>query len=206
MASVGEILKREREKKGYTLKQVEKEIRIRQKFLNNIENNQWEPLSSKVYINGIIKNYSEFLGLDPEKILAFFRRDYEKKEEVSFKKRVASHYLNAESRKIVFGFLGTVVFIFIAYFIYQLNLYLSKPQIVILKPDKTIFRSVDSVDIYGKTNKESSIVIYGDKVYADKDGNFQYRFPLKKGKNILKIDVIGANGKKTQLVKEYILE
>ena len=81
MLSVGEILKKQRKKKGLTLLEVEKKIKVRLKFLKAIEDNNWS-FSSKVYISGIIKNYAQFLDLDKDKVLAFFRRDYEKNDEM----------------------------------------------------------------------------------------------------------------------------
>ncbi|MBI4009457.1 helix-turn-helix domain-containing protein, partial [Candidatus Roizmanbacteria bacterium] len=65
MLSVGEILKKHREKLGIKLSEVEKQIRIREKFLRAIEENDWNIFTSKIYISGIIKNYSQYLGLDP---------------------------------------------------------------------------------------------------------------------------------------------
>ncbi|MEN9328492.1 MAG: hypothetical protein RI947_1300, partial [Candidatus Parcubacteria bacterium] len=43
-------------------------------------------------------------------------------------------------------------------------------------------------------------------VYQNKDGTFEYSYPLKRGKNNVVIEVIGANGKKTVITKSLILE
>ena len=93
MLTVGDILRKAREKQNIKLSDVEKQTRVRTKFLESIENNDWNFFSSKIYITGIIKNYSDYLGLDSKKVLAFFRRDYEKQEEVKFKTRVSLRYL-----------------------------------------------------------------------------------------------------------------
>jgi hypothetical protein len=45
-------------------------------------------------------------------MLAFFRRDYEKKEDVSFKTRIASKYLTPETKKYaIYGFVLLCVLI-----------------------------------------------------------------------------------------------
>ncbi|MFN3299274.1 MAG: alpha-ketoglutarate-dependent dioxygenase AlkB family protein, partial [Sediminibacterium sp.] len=41
----------------------------------------------------------------------------------------------------------------------------------------------------------------GQRVYQDESGIFEYDFPLKEGKNLLKIELIGANGKKAVVEK-----
>jgi len=206
MLSVGEILKKTREKKGLTLLKIEKEIRIREKYLKAIEENNWNFFSSKIYISGIIKNYARYLDIDPKKTQAFFNRDYEKKEEVRFKKRLAKNYITPEAKKYFFEALGIIIFLFIVYFGYQLRIYLSPPKVTIISPTNNIIKREDRIKIIGKTEKESLVTIFNDRIYQDKEGVFTYDFPLKVGKNILTIEVIGANGKKTVFNKEFIKE
>ena len=205
MHTVGEVLKKEREKKGYSLSHIEKKIRVRQKFLTAIEENNWGLFSSKIYIAGIIRNYALFLGVEPEKVLAFFRRDYEKREEVTFRKRVASRHLIPQTR--FYATLGVVALIlgFCAYFAYQLNLFISPPRVQILQPTTNTFKKVRQVEIVGKTEKEAVITIFSDRIFQNSDGIFIYEYTLRPGKNSVAIDVTGANGKKTTVQKEFYL-
>jgi cytoskeletal protein RodZ len=64
MFSVGQMLREERERKNIRLQDVEKAIKIRTKYLEQIENNNWSSFSSKIYIIGIINNYAKYLNLD----------------------------------------------------------------------------------------------------------------------------------------------
>lgn len=203
MVTVGEILKKQREKLGINLYEVEKQIKVRQKFLSAIEENNWGIFTSKVYIGGIIKNYSKLLGLDPKRTLAFFRRDYERLETMKFKSRVASRYLTPETKKIVMAFLIFIFLIFFGYFGYQLKLYFSPPKVTIVSPKSEIFKKEDRIKILGQTEKDAAITIFGERVYQNKEGIFEFQFPLHKGQNELVIEVIGANGKKTILKKIY---
>lgn len=206
MLSVGDILREAREKKGLTLNQVEKTTRIRIKFLKAIEDNNWNFFSSKIYIVGLIKNYAKFIGLDTQKILAFFRRDYERKEDVQFKRRLSRSYLKPETRILIGIGIFLVFLFFFGYFGYQLKIFLTPPKVTIISPRKSIFRSVEKIHVIGKTEKESTITIYGEKVFQNKEGVFEYDFPMKKGKNELMFEVIGANGKKTEFKKTFTLE
>lgn len=204
MLTVGDILRNTREKKGIILADVERQIRVREKFLKEIENNNWNSFSSKIYITGIIKNYSQYLGLDSRKILAFFRRDYERKEEVGFKTRIASKYLTPETRKyVIFGLVLLFIFFFI-YFGYQVKQYLSPPTLVILSPKETAFKIEDKIKFVAKTEKDAMVTIYGERVYQDKNGIFEYDFSLKNGKNEIIIDITGANGKKIVIKKTFV--
>lgn len=204
MLSVGEILKKQRLEKGLTLQLVEKQIRVREKYLKAIENNDWSFFSSKIYIAGIIKNYSRILGLDSKKILAFFRRDYERQEEVKFKEKVSSSYLKSQSRRF---FIGAIVFTFVLVFIYfgyQLILYFSPPKLTFLYPKTDNFTTEERVQIVAKTDKDAIVTIVGERIYLNKDGSFKYDFPLHEGKNKLTIDITGANGKTSQVDKIFI--
>lgn len=204
MISVGEILRSERNKTNSTLSEIATHIRIREKFLRAIEENDWNFFTSKVYIEGVIKNYSDYLGLDSKRTIAFFRRDYEKKEVMRFKRKVSSAYLTPETRKIV---IAVVVLIFVSlfgYFGYQLKLYFSPPQLMVNEPKTTQFKNTNKIKIIGKTEKDAAITIFGERVYQNKDdGIFEYEMALKEGKNELVIEAVGANGKKTILKKDF---
>ena len=204
MLTVGEILKKERERKGYFLAEIEKEIKVRKKFLQAVENNDWRQFSSRIYIVGIIKNYSRFLGLDSDKVIVYFYRDYEKKEEIKFKRKLPSHYLNPETKKIFFIVLGLIFTLFFIYFGYQLKVYFSPPKVTIISPKTNIVKKDDSIKIIGRTEKEAVITVLGERIYQNKDGVFEFNYPVKPGKNIVTIDVVGANGKKTVISREFV--
>ncbi len=206
MLSVGEILQKERIIQGLTLLDIEKKIKVREKYLRAIEENNWDFFSSKIYITGIIKNYSKILRLDDKKILAFFRRDYEKKDDVKFKEKISQRYLTPETKEVLrSGFIILVLF-FIVYFSYQLLLYFSPPKLTILSPKTNNLARENNVKILGKTDKDAMIVISGQRIYQNKDGIFEYDFPLHEGVNKLTIELTGANGRKTTVEKLFTKE
>lgn len=205
MTSVGQILTQQREKLGITLSEVEKNIKIRVKLLQAIEEEDWSAFNSKFYISGIIKKYSLFLGLDPKKPLAFFRRDYERRESVRFKKKVSSSYLTSETKKVAILFLSLLCILFFGYFAYQLHQFLSPPEISLFEPKTETFKKTQKILIIGKTEKDAAVSIFGERVFQNKDGIFEYQFPLHKGNNVLTVEVVGANGKRTVLKKVFKL-
>jgi hypothetical protein len=206
MLTVGEILKQERERQKIPISSVIKQIKVREKFIIAIEENNWKYFTSTIYISGLIKNYSKFLGLEPKKILAFFRRDYEKKEEIKFKKKISSKYLTPETKKAITFFVSFILFLFIIYFGYQLKIYFSPPVVAIVSPTSTKFRSETKIIVKIKTEKEAMVTVSGERIYQNKEGSFEYELPLQKGKNEITVEVVGANGKKTVLKKTYIKE
>lgn len=81
MKTVGEVLKSERRKKRISLIEAEKATKIRQKYLMALEKNRFQSLPEMAFSRGFVKTYASFLGLEKEKILAIFRRDWKQAEE-----------------------------------------------------------------------------------------------------------------------------
>jgi len=203
MLSVGKLLKDARERKKLSLHDIEKKIKVREQFLRALEEDRWELFTSRIYATGILKNYARFLGLDERKILAFFRREYERIEEIRFKERVSTSYLSSDSKKtIIAGFIFICV-IFIGYFSYQLFQYFKPPAVEILSPLNNTFKRELTVTIIGKTEKEAVVSIMGERIYQNSEGIFEYIMPLKQKDNLLSIEVVGANGKKTIIEKRF---
>jgi cytoskeletal protein RodZ len=198
------ILKKERERKGLLLSDIEKQIKVREKYLKAIEDENWNFFSSKIYITGILKNYSQVLNLDHKKVLAFFRRDYERKEEVKFKKKVSSGYLKSETKLFFkFGLIILALF-FVFYFIFQIKTYLSPPSFTLLTPTVKKFTVEKNIQITGKTDRDTSVTISGERIYQNKDGIFTYEYSINEGENKLIINLVGANGKKATFVETFI--
>lgn len=203
MLSTGEILKRERKRLNLTLDEIEKKTRIRKKNLDAIERGDWKSLPSKTYILGTVKLYGKFLNLNDDKLAAFFRREYAKKEDIKFKKRVGKHYLVSPGKKIFKLIIGAIFALLIVYFGYQLKIYFSPPPLKILSPQKTIFRREEKIELIGKTEREAIVNVNGERVYLDKDNIFKIAIPLPKAKNQVTIEVTGANGRKTIVKKVF---
>lgn len=204
MLSVGKLLKDARERKKLSLSDVEKRIKVREQFIRALEEDKWDTFTSHIYITGILKNYARFLELDERRILAFFRREYERIEDIKFKEKVSSSYLSSDSKKtIIVGFISIFILL-VGYFSYQLFQYFKPPIVQILSPSTNTFKRVPIIKVIGKTEKEAVITIMGERVYQNKEGVFEYIMPLKQKENSLSIEVVGANGKKTILEKKFI--
>jgi cytoskeletal protein RodZ len=69
LGEIGTTLKTQRERLGFTLSNIENQIFIPERYLKAIENGSLEELPSTVQGRGMVKNYAQFLGLDPEPLL-----------------------------------------------------------------------------------------------------------------------------------------
>jgi DnaJ-class molecular chaperone len=65
----GKTLKQIREGTGIELLAISQEMKINIKILEWIEEEVFEKLPALVYLRGFLKNYAQFLGLDPPKVI-----------------------------------------------------------------------------------------------------------------------------------------
>lgn len=203
MNTTGELLQKARTDQGLSFEDVEKKTRIRKKYLAAVEKNDWSIFPSKTYILGVLHSYGRFLKLDEEKITAFFRREYEKTEEMRFKERVSKEHLTPRTKKIARLFVAILVLTFGIYFAYQLQLYFSPPFVEIISPKKTSFERKPKIELVGKTEKEAIVMVNGERVFQDKNNIFKVMIPLSSAKNEVVIEVTGANGKKRVLKQTF---
>ncbi|MCC6453496.1 MAG: helix-turn-helix domain-containing protein [Caldilineaceae bacterium] len=63
------MLRERREAMGVTLAEVEVATRIRQKYLSALEAEDWHLLPGEVVGRGFLRNYADYLGLDPQEIM-----------------------------------------------------------------------------------------------------------------------------------------
>jgi len=129
--------------------------------------------------------------------------EYEKKEEIRFKKKVPKKYLTPNTKKAISTVMIIFTLLFIFYFGYQLKLLFSSPHVDILSPKKTVFSREEFIELVGKTDKETIITVNGEKIIPDKNSIFKTKVPLPEVVNKVIIEVTGANGRKTVLIKYY---
>lgn len=75
LLELGEKLKVKRKELNLSIKEVESSTSIRSNYITAIENGDAQNLLSPVYIQGFIKQYAAFLGLDGDNLLAVAKFD-----------------------------------------------------------------------------------------------------------------------------------
>jgi cytoskeleton protein RodZ len=93
MASLSERLKRERELRGISLKQIAEETRIGVRFLEALEEDRLEVIPGEFYRRSYLRSYARYLGLDEERALNaydFARKDKREEGEENEKREAAS--------------------------------------------------------------------------------------------------------------------
>src|ERR671933_1135410 len=65
---IGPVLQQKRREKGLSLRDVEQATKIRTRYLEGLEREDYSVLPDAVYVQGFLKTYANFLGLDGERL------------------------------------------------------------------------------------------------------------------------------------------
>jgi cytoskeletal protein RodZ len=113
--SVGEILRKTREHYGQTIYDVEQNLNIRASQLHALEQENLDQIPGRVYAIGFVRAYSEYLGLDGDKMVHLFKaQSVGKRVKPELHFPVAVHESNDPNIHIVIASL-TGLILFIAY-------------------------------------------------------------------------------------------
>src|SRR2546428_2842441 len=76
VVEIGNALRSVRERRGLELREVERETRIRERYLAALEEERFERLPARAYAKGFLRVYADFLGLDGRLIVDEFNERF----------------------------------------------------------------------------------------------------------------------------------
>jgi cytoskeletal protein RodZ len=209
MRTVGIILKESRLSKKLSLDQVEQATKIRKKFLVDIENDQYDNLPSVAYAKGFIKNYSNFLGLNTNNVMAFFRRQTTEVPKSSLLPKGMSEPLNATffrltPNRFITLTIAILVTTFLLYFGLQYQRLQIPPALTLDSPKESSVINDRRVDILGSTDPDATVTINGVNVLIHTDGKFFDQVALNPGENTIVIVATSRLGKSITVTRKVI--
>lgn len=89
MESLGEYLRRQRELKGLSLKDLSDKTKIGINYLRCIEENKFDKIPGNVFVRGFLRLYASSVGLKEEEVLRRYHEEYEIKDREKEKKEEA---------------------------------------------------------------------------------------------------------------------
>lgn len=81
MAGEGEILKNAREVNGWSYADIEEIIKIRARYLQAMEDEDYRILPGDTYARGFLRMYARHLGLDPEEVISLYNKSSRREKE-----------------------------------------------------------------------------------------------------------------------------
>src|SRR6058998_2175159 len=113
MFEIGGSLREARLKRNLTPADVQKAIRIRDRYLQALEEERWELLPGDAYVKGFLRTYADYLGLDGQLYVEEYNSRYgvgddEQREPVVARRSSSVHqrHRRLERRGVVFALAG----------------------------------------------------------------------------------------------------
>jgi cytoskeleton protein RodZ len=100
MKSLGDTLMTAREERGISMDQAVHETNISRNYLEALENESFEEFPAEAYLVGFLRNYADFLGLDPDKIVGQYK-NYKLSEEPTPIEELVGPPKGSTARKIL---------------------------------------------------------------------------------------------------------
>jgi len=208
MKTAGQILQIARHQKQLDLGEVSRITKIRPEFLNLIETDDYGKLPSGTVARGFIRNYSEFLDLNPSQLLAIFRRDFVENHQGQIVPRGMVEPVDKPGfwtpKTTLFAGLAVIFTLFAAYLIFQYRVLTGPPPLELSKPPANAQILEDSVEVVGSTDPESTISINGQLVALEKGGRFIFRVTLAPGVNNLTIVATNKFNRTSTITRQVI--
>jgi cytoskeletal protein RodZ len=203
-STVGEALRGAREIRGVDLYRVERDTKIRVKYLAALESGDFADLPGDVYTRGFLRNYASYLGLDPDELEQEWRK--EAGEATPPKPTIAGPQPITMRRRVDFqqahlyiAMVAVIVLVVATFFGFQLSRYLSHPSLTVEHSGTTpvvVQTDATTYVLKGTATAKTTVRISQNggepkEVVADDDGQWTYQAILQPGRN--QFDITAVN-------------
>ncbi|HEX7171565.1 MAG TPA: helix-turn-helix domain-containing protein [Candidatus Limnocylindria bacterium] len=197
---LGEVLRAARESKGVDLPRVERETKIRERYLSALERGEYRELPGSVYTKGFLRNYGAYLGLDPEYLIDLYRLETSELRAERPMTPVPPRPLAGRRGRafvvtpgaVVAAILTLLVGGFFAYLGYEFVNFARMPELRITEPAGNVNQHPErSITIRGITAPNATVTVSNltenPSVRADDAGAFEVTVDLRPGSNVVRL-------------------
>ncbi|MEP7081515.1 MAG: helix-turn-helix domain-containing protein [Chloroflexota bacterium] len=197
---LGEMLRSARESRGLDRVRIERDTRIRERYLSALERGAYDELPGEVYARGFLRTYATYLGLDPDAMTALYRLETRRPTADRSRPTARRRALGSPQPRafalapgvVAAAILTILVGALVAYLAYQLITFARTPELRVLDPAGDVAGHRDSsIVISGVTAPNARVSVSGltenPSVVADSEGTFSVRVELVPGSNLVTI-------------------
>ena len=194
---LGTVLRTAREARFIDLARVERDTKIRVRYLSALESGDYGDLPGSLYTRGFLRNYGLYLGLDPEYLVDLYRLEsgsaIERPSMPSARRPMAARQgrsLVVSSGAVVAAILTLLVVAFVVYLATEFVTFARTPDLRITDPATDVLAwHGTEYTIRGVTEPSSTITTDGlrqnPSATADADGAFSVLIGLVPGANVI---------------------
>ncbi|HDH07729.1 MAG TPA: DUF4115 domain-containing protein [Candidatus Moranbacteria bacterium] len=192
--TLGEKLKKLRSENRISLSEISKQTKIQMKYLEYLENGEYNKLPADVYVKGFLRSYASYLGVNENNLIKLYEREKgiqrnikrdDKKEKLA--EPIGFSNFIITPKKIV---VSVIVLLALGSFFYiysELDSFVSTPHLVVSSPIDGAVIEENSVDIKGKTEKGTEVFINDQPTLVSDAGEFSEKVGLQEGLNTISV-------------------
>jgi cytoskeletal protein RodZ len=197
---LGEVLRAARESKGVDLPRVERETKIRERYLSALERGEYRELPGAVYTKGFLRNYGAYLNLDPEYLIDLYRLETSELRAERPAAPAPPRPIGGRRNRafvvtpgaVVAAILTLLVGGFIAYLGFEFINFARTPELRIIEPAGNVNQHPRrSITLRGVTAPNATVTVSNmpenPSVEADADGIFEVTVELRPGSNVVQL-------------------
>ncbi len=204
--TLGEKIKKIRSDKRATFSDISKNTMIQVKYLEYLENGEYDKLPADVYVKGFLRSFAEYLGADERDLIKSFEKEKSIRENIIEKKESGKNKKSKKinlskfyvTPKIISAILVVLVFVGLFFYLYQkMDKFVAVPELIVLNPENDSVIEQSQVFVKGKTDGGNEVFINNQPVTVDEKGFFSQQVILKNGVNVIVVKSVNRFGKET---------
>jgi hypothetical protein len=207
--TLGEKLKKLRSDKRFSLGEASRVTRIQVKYLEYLEEGNYDKLPADVYIKGFLRSYGDFLGVDGVVLTRIYEKErgiqknLKKGNDTENGTRSGPKKINVSPfiltpKKIIFA-IAILIFSGAIYYLYkEFQSFANAPRLTIISPLPNTDLDSNSVFVEGVTDKDAVLFINDQPVLINDEGKFRENITLRSGANAITVKAINKFKKETE--------
>lgn len=204
MKTAGDLLKEKRLLKELSLEDVSKKTKIKVEFLEAIESSDYALLPSATFAKGFLRNYATFLYLNPDTMVAMFRRDFTQNSKGEIIPRGLVEPVNSKPRFFSVSLILTSIAVvaFVGFLGIQLISWWSLPKIKLIQPQNNDTYG-EKVTFKGTADSDATVKVNGQLVILDQNGQFTLDLVFPGGTHSVLVEATNRQGKSTLVERTF---
>jgi cytoskeletal protein RodZ len=188
--TLGERMKKIRSERRLGLYEISRATKVQVKYLEYLENGEYQKMPADVYVKGFLKNYADFAGINEKLLIKLYERErgihrnIKKIDESD--KSIEPIKLNKWIITPQFAAIFFVIFFLLAgiFYLYkEIDTFISSPRLIIFSPQDAQNIDGNNVIVKGSAEKDSIVTINDQVVPVNENGDFSQEIGLHKGLN-----------------------
>lgn len=204
MKTAGQLLKEKRLILELDLGQIAERTKIKSEYLESLEESRYDQLPSPTFAKGLLRTYAKFLHLDPDTMVAMFRRDFTESAAGEIIPRGLVEPVKQKTRFVTVNMLLLLIggVAFGGFLLWQLTTWWSLPRLKLIQPQEGGIYG-DKLTVRGVAEPDATVSINEQKIILDQNGAFSLDLVFPAGTHTVLVTSTNRQGKSRAVERSF---